>query len=67
MPQTAPDLHKFTMMIPPTDAIFMTPSLLRPAPVPVCKVVETPSDTVTLMQTQALDMPKPCSWGPPTP
>lgn len=55
------------MMIPPIDAIFMTPRLLRPAPVPVCKVVGALGDTVTQMQTQALDLPRPCSWGPPTP
>lgn len=38
------------------DGIFMTPTLLRLAPLPLRKVVGTLSDTATLMQ--ALDLPE---------
>lgn len=37
------------------DGIFMTPTLLRLAPLPLRKIVGTLSDTSTLMQ--ALDLP----------
>ena len=38
------------------DGIFMTPTLLRLAPLPLRKIVGTLSDTATLMQ--ALDLPE---------
>lgn len=38
------------------DAIFMTPTLLRLAPAPLCRIVGTLSDTATLLR--ALGLPE---------